>query len=150
MNNDKRRTLRQLLKYALVGCMNTLLTLCVIFVCKSILGVNVYVSNALGYIAGLINSFLWNRRWVFRSNGRMRREAVHFFTGFVVCYFIQFAVVWLLNQSWFGKTEYHLFAGIVVSGYGIATLVGNVAYTLSNFAYNKLVTFKKPEENAVS
>lgn len=140
--SNKRRTIKQLLKYAIVGCMNTLLTLCVIFLCKSVLGVNVYVSNALGYIAGLINSFLWNRRWVFHSSGRVRREAMHFLTGFLVCYAIQFLVVWLINQSWFGKTEYEILAGFVVSGYGIATLVGNVAYTLSNFVYNKLVTFK--------
>ena len=42
-------------KYCTVGALNTLLTLGVIFVCKSVLGVNPYVSNALGYVAGLIN-----------------------------------------------------------------------------------------------
>lgn len=142
MDNKKHRTLGQLIKYALVGCMNTLLTLCVIFLCKSILGVNAYVSNALGYIIGLINSFLWNRKWVFHSNGSISREAIVFLCGFAVCYIIQFAVVWALNQSSFGKLEFDL-GIIVVSGYGVATLLGNVAYTLSNFVYNKLLTFKK-------
>ena len=71
MSIDRRKTLVQLAKYLLVGVMNTLITLVVIFVCKIYLHVNPYVSNALGYLAGLINSFLWNRRWVFRSNGKM-------------------------------------------------------------------------------
>lgn len=142
MKNNKRQTLGQLIKYALVGCMNTMLTLCVIFLCKSVLGVNAYVSNALGYVVGLINSFLWNRKWVFRSNGSISREAIVFLSGFAVCYLVQFAVVWVLNQSSFGKLEFDL-GIVVVSGYGVATLIGNVAYTLSNFVYNKLLTFKK-------
>ena len=56
MNNNA--PIIQLIKYAIVGVMNTLITLGVIFVCKSILGVNPYVSNALGYVAGLLNSFI--------------------------------------------------------------------------------------------
>lgn len=131
----------QLLKYGVVGVMNTLITLGVIFVCKSLLGVNPYVSNALGYVAGLVNSFLWNRTWVFRSHGRISRQAIHFFVGFCVCYALQFLVVWLLNQSSFGDLEFDII-GFVISGYGIATLIGNVVYTLCNFVYNRIVTFK--------
>lgn len=137
-----RKTMIQLVKYLVVGVMNTLITLFVIFACKTWLQVNPYVSNAIGYVAGLINSFLWNRTWVFRSNGKMTRQAVVFLTGFCVCYAIQFMVVWLLNQSWFGHTQYMLLPGVFVTGYGIATLIGNVCYTLSNFVYNRLVTFK--------
>ncbi len=143
MNLNAKSPIVQLMKYAVVGVMNTMLTLCIIFLCKSVFGVNEYVSNALGYVAGLINSFLWNRRWVFRStDGGMNRQAVKFFLGFCICYAVQFAVVWLMNQSWFGETLYTLPGGWVISGYGIATLVGNVCYTLCNFVYNRLVTFK--------
>lgn len=143
-----KKTLVQFIKYALVGVMNTLLTLGMIFLCKSVFGVNDYVSNAVGYIVGLMNSFMWNRNWVFRSNGGLTRQATHFLLGFCVCYFIQFMVVWLINQSWFGKTQYTLLWGFVISGYGIATLVGNVCYTLSNFIYNRLITFR--EKNAAT
>ncbi len=52
------RTVVQFLKYAIVGVMNTIITLGVIFVCKSLLGVNDYVSTALGYVAGVLNSFI--------------------------------------------------------------------------------------------
>lgn len=57
----KRDSLLQLVKYGVVGCLNTALTLGIIFVCKSFLGVDEYLSNALGYVAGFVNSFLWNR-----------------------------------------------------------------------------------------
>lgn len=146
MNID-RNAIIQFVKYAIVGCFNTLITLGVIYVCKSHLGVNDYVSNALGYAAGLINSFIWNKRWVFRSRGGARREMALFLIGFAVCYALQFLVVWLLNQSAFGDTLYDL-GFFVISGYGIATLAGNVVYTLANFAYNRLVTFHTASSEA--
>lgn len=143
LNMNKKRTLGQLIKYAIVGCINTILTLGVIFVCKSLLGVNEYVSNGIGYVVGIINSFLWNRSWVFNSrDGHMRSQAVRFLAGFFICYAIQLLIVWLINKSWFGETQYNIL-GFVLSGYGVATLIGNVAYTLCNFIYNKIFTFKK-------
>lgn len=134
--------MKQFVKYAIVGVMNTLLTLGVIFLCKSVFGFNPYVSNALGYAIGLINSFMWNRSWVFKAaDGRISRQAIKFITGFAVCYAVQFAVVWLLNQSSFGTLEWDIM-GFSLSGYGVATLIGNVAYTVCNFVFNRLITFK--------
>ena len=141
INHDK--AIVQLAKYAVVGVMNTLLTLAVIFVCKSVLGVNPYVSNALGYIVGLINSFLWNRSWVFRRrDGKLSRQAVLFLIGFAVCYGLQLFTVWILNQSSFGDIEVAIL-GFTLSGYGIATLIGNVVYTGCNFVFNRLFTFSR-------
>lgn len=100
------------------------------------------VSNAIGYVAGVINSFLWNKTWVFRSKNGYLREAVKFFIGFLVCYGVQFLTVWLLSyQSPLADFEIVLL-GFVLSGYGIATLIGNVVYTVVNFVYNRAVTFK--------
>lgn len=137
----RRGMLLQLIRFGIVGVINTLLTLTVIFVCKSLLGVNIYVANALGYGVGLLNSFVWNKRWVFKSDGRYRREAVKFLVGFAVCYLAQFAVVYVLSSSNFVTVEVSVL-GFVISGYGIATLIGNVMYTLCNFIYNRLVTFR--------
>ncbi len=142
MNLNSQSPIIQFAKYAIVGVMNTLLTLIVIFLCKSVFGINAYVSNAIGYIVGVINSFIWNRQWVFRSNGALSRQAVHFIIGFLVCYAVQFLVVWTLNQFVLKDVELHIVV-MTLSGYGIATLIGNVCYTLCNFVYNRLVTFKK-------
>lgn len=131
----------QFVKYCIVGALNTMVCLGVIFVCKSLVGVNPYLSNILGYAAGLINSFLWNKQWVFRTHGGYSREALRFLAGFALCYVMQLAVVFALNTSPFGKFEVGIF-GFVLSGYGIATLLGNVVYTLANYVYNRLVTFR--------
>jgi putative flippase GtrA len=138
---SRKAHVTQFIKYCCVGVINTLVCLGVIFLCKSVFGINQYVSNAIGYVCGVINSFLWNKQWVFKSNGKYTGEAIKFVIGFAICYALQFVVVWALSQSDFGKQEFNIY-GFVISGYGIATLLGNVVYTLANFVYNKLVAFK--------
>ena len=138
-----KKTLIQFIKYGLVGCLNTGITLAVIFVCKSLLNVNPYIANILGYTAGLINSFLWNKSWVFKSKNGYRSEAMKFLLGFGICYAIQLLVVYLLNTSALGPQQWCIFGMFTLSGYGIATLIGNVAYTLVNFIYNRMVTFRQ-------
>ena len=56
--NIKNIVVIQFAKYFLVGVMNTLITFILIFVCKTFLGINEYVSNGIGYVGGLINSFI--------------------------------------------------------------------------------------------
>jgi putative flippase GtrA len=124
----------------MVGVLNTLVTLVVIYVCN-LLGVNQYVSNALGYICGVINSFLWNKSWVFKSKGGYSKEAIKFLCGFGICYALQFLTLWLLNQTVLNDFKYEIY-NYTITGYGIATLIGNVVYTLANYVYNRFITFK--------
>lgn len=133
----------QLIKYGIVGLMNTLVTIVVIFVCKAILGVNPWVSNALGYIAGVINSFLWNKKWVFKSHNGYISEALKFLVGFLPCYLVQFATVWLLTECTpLGDMTWTI-CGFTFGGYGVATLIGMVVYTIANFLYNRHITFRE-------
>lgn len=137
--SEKHEKAVQFIKYCLVGVLNTLVTFGVIYLCKSLLEWNLYLSNALGYIAGVTNSFMCNKQWVFHSKGGYVREALKFLGGFLICYALQFSVVWMLTQS-YGDYDF-MIMGIVLSGYGIATVLGNVLYTLANFVYNRMVTF---------
>lgn len=143
-SGGRRDEAGRFIRYCLVGVLNTLVTLCTIFICKSLFGVNEYVSNAIGYVAGVLNSFLWNRQWVFRSDGRMLAEGFRFFVGFAICYVLQFAAVVALNTTALGMLQFRLF-GFVISGYGVATISGCVVYTLSNFIFNRLVTFRRAQ-----
>ncbi len=143
MNFKQKKNLIQFVKYALVGVLNTLLTLGLIFLCKSVFGIDQMLSNAIGYVAGFINSFLWNKTWVFRSKKGYAKEAAKFLVGFLVCYGIQFLAVWLLSyRSPLEDVEINIL-GFVLSGYGIATLIGNVVYTMANFVYNRTITFRQ-------
>lgn len=137
----KATELLRFLRYCIVGAINTAITLGVIYLCHSILGWGEYLSNVIGYIAGLINSFLWNRAWVFRAQGSRLRQALRFALGFALCYGLQLAVVYALCHTALSAIELHL-PYITLTGYAIATLIGNITYTLLNYLYNKYITFR--------
>lgn len=142
MINNRRIAVIQFVKYALVGVMNTLVTLIVIYVTKSFLGIKPMGANAIGYVCGLINSFIWNKTWVFRSQKDFKREALKFMVGFGLCYLLQFVIVWALTyRTPLGEMQW-VIAGMTFSGYAVATLAGNVGYTVANFIFNRTVTFK--------
>ena len=137
---NSRRNI-QFLKFIIVGGINTAVTLLVIMLCKSVIGIDPYLSNALGYLAGISNSFLWNRGWVFNSHGKMPAEAVKFFIGCGICYLIQLCFVWgATTLSPLGAMLWQI-GGFTLSGYGAATVIGMCIYTLCNFVYNRHVAF---------
>jgi putative flippase GtrA len=68
---------RQLIRFAIVGCTNTALSWCA-FALLASLGVQPLVASAIAWILGALNSYLLNRRWTFRSSGRYAPEAVRF------------------------------------------------------------------------
>lgn len=134
--------LTQFLRFIAVGVINTLVTLVVIFLCKSLLNINPYLSNLIGYIAGVVNSFIWNRTWVFHSHGRYTAEAIRFLLGWAICYTLQFLLVWALNTHTSLATLLLPIGSFTLSGYGIATLIGMIFYTLANYIYNRTIAFR--------
>ena len=139
--NEAKRTFIQLVKYGIIGVSNTLITLIVFYIINTWMGMGYAIANTIGYILGLINSFVWNRTWVFRSGGNLWREAGLFLLGFLICYGLQMgASQWLLSTSlheielsWFPMKN---------TGENIIMCLSMVVYTLANYAYNRFVTFK--------
>ena len=56
------KTVRQAIKYGIVGVSNTLITALVIWVMMKGLHCSDVLSNVVGYIAGVVNSFIWNKQ----------------------------------------------------------------------------------------
>lgn len=132
----------QFLKFIIVGGINTMVCLGAIFVCKSLLGINPYLSNAIGYALGVLNSFVWNRQWVFHADGNIGRQMLKFFIGFGICYGLQFVALWgLVNLSPLAVMEWDI-KGFTLSGYGVATLMSMCVYTICNFIYNRAIAFR--------
>ncbi len=145
----------QLIKYGLVGVMNTLITAAVIWLIMR-LGYQVIhddtassaaisVSNFFGYLAGLINSFIWNRNWTFKSQKSWKKEFLVFVGVFLLSYIPQLLLVNLLNKyAHFPAIDFDLFGfHIFITHSYICQLIGVVFYTLLNFLLNKYLTFKK-------
>lgn len=144
MKQNTKTTAVQLIKYGLVGVSNSLITLIVIFVCNELLGMKLMLADVIGYIAGVVNSFIWNKTWVFKShNHRLRYEMTLFAVGFLLCFGLQFLTVLVLRNP-MKALEISLFgiSSDVVGEYA-AVCIGMVVYTLSNFIFNRCLTFRK-------
>lgn len=129
MINKNKTTLIQAVKYGLVGISNTLITALVIAILLKGFGCSDFVSNSLGYIAGVVNSFVWNKKWTFQSEHSWGRSAIRFGIAFAVCYVLQYCLVLLLNKHTTIDTLYNHYIGMIF-------------YTAINFVANKLYTFR--------
>lgn len=124
----KRKEVVRLAKFVVVGVMNTAVTY-VVYVVLRALGVGIDGANLCGYVVGVVNSFLWNRRWVFHAgDGCALRQAAVFVLGFALCYGVQWCAL----------------RGLLTVGVGeyVAQLLAMCVYTGLNFLYNRLLTFR--------
>ncbi len=119
----------QFVKFGIVGVSNTLLTAATIWILMKIFHFSDYSSNIIGYIIGLINSFIWNRKWTFASNSKLSSTIFKFMVVFAISYLIQLGNLYLLLH--FTKIDSY-----------VCQLMSIVVYTCFNFLLNKFYTFK--------
>ncbi|MFL0194758.1 GtrA family protein [Clostridium sp. WILCCON 0269] len=67
--------LKALSRFSVTGVLNTLIDFCVFTICESLFGIHYTISQVLGYSFGVINSFIFNRKWTFE--GKASDKEVH-------------------------------------------------------------------------
>lgn len=144
-----KQTTIQLLKYGVIGISNTLITLAVFYIVNTLCGLPYSVANVAGYVLGLINSFIWNRNWVFKTKRNLLREAALFAVGFFICFGLQFATsLYLLNFTVFAQEiRVEWLPPMKNLSNNIVMCLSMVVYTLSNYCYNRFVTFRQKHPN---
>ena len=149
----KTESSRQIVKYGLIGILNTLLTTVVIWSLLYILMDEsnneptyavMFIANFVGYLVGIINSFILNRNWTFKNKSNWKVSLLRFLIAFVLCYCLQLGVVLGLNSIW-GAREYEIgfnqYSFTLTSAY-FSQLIGIVVYSILNFLLNKYYTFR--------
>ena len=71
LDREKLEEFKKLIKFAVTGAANTLIDLAVFTVLVQFLSWNTYFSKGISYTAGMLNSYLVNRKWTFRSKARL-------------------------------------------------------------------------------
>ena len=142
---ELRKTGIQLFKYGVIGVMNTLITLLTFYLLNTWAGAPYGVANIVGYVLGVLNSFLWNRSWVFKTHDNIGRQALLFGCGFAACWLLQAGVSLLLLEGLGWKNlpvDIIPLVPMEKAGQNIVMVVSMAVYTLTNYAYNRLVTFR--------
>jgi putative flippase GtrA len=120
----------QLLKFGLVGGVNTFVHYVIFVFLFRIVGAEMMVSSAIGYLAGLVNSFFLNRKWTFKVEGKnQRQEFVKFFCVNILSLALNLLLLKILVSVFVILPE-------------IAQLLAIFASLVVNFAGNKWWTFR--------
>lgn len=147
--SNAKKTIIQLFKYGVIGVMNTLITAISFYLLNTWLRVPYGAANIIGYVLGVINSFIWNRNWVFKTKKNVKREALLFGLGFFICWILQGGVSLLLLEGFGWKNlpvDTIPFLPMENAGQNIVMVISMVVYTIANYVYNRTVTFKQNEE----
>ena len=145
--NMKIKIIEQVFKFGVVGVANTLLTLLVIWGMTKWGGCDEIISNATGYVIGLINSYIFNRIWTFKSSVGWKQSAIRFFMVFAICYVFQLIMLLILNHFCPENPPLYAFFSPLLHVFKIDPPFYNqmfamVFYTMLNFIINKFYTFK--------
>jgi putative flippase GtrA len=132
------------IKYNIIGVLNTLITLAVVWVLHQMLDWNLELSNLLGFVAGGINSYLCNRIWNFKSRNLKRTEIVRFVLVFLFSYAVNLLVLEgaayaLSNAAW--CAGFAAWISQFMKPTYFANVVANVVYVLVSFTLYKRWVF---------
>ncbi|GKH49756.1 hypothetical protein CE91St46_08670 [Eubacteriales bacterium] len=83
---------RTILKFLIVGVVNTLFGTAVMFSLYNLAGCSYWISSAANYILGSILSFFLNKYFTFQNKERSWRQVVRFTVNIAACYLVAYGV----------------------------------------------------------
>lgn len=130
----------QLIRFGLVGVMNTLIGSGVMFFCYNALHFGYWFSSAMNYIVGSIFSYFANKYFTFQSEERSVREIVRFILNISVCYFVAYGIAEPLVRNFLEIMSWKMDRSIYEQ---IAMVAGMCLFVVLNFIGQKLLVFRK-------
>ncbi|RAX51809.1 polysaccharide synthesis protein GtrA [Helicobacter sp. 16-1353] len=116
------------IKYLIVGIINTLFGFGIIFILMYY-GLLPEIANFIGYLCGIILSFILNKYFTFKSNNHIRKEFFRFLISMGIAYAINLIIL-IISYRYFLINEY------------VSQIIAGVFYTLSGYILSKLYAFR--------
>lgn len=110
----------KLIKFVLVGVVNTLVGMAIMFGLYNLAGCSYWVSSAANYILTSILSYILNKTFTFGNKDNVGSTAVRFALNIAVCYLLAYgiakpAVNWMLSDASVSlRDNCSMFAGMVL------------------------------------
>lgn len=120
-------------RFILIGTLNAVVTIIIIWICMHPFNLDYRVSNVIGYILGQIHNFLWSKYWVFANEENKERNTIRQAIMFIIAFGSAFTAQYLFMISmvnFFGMNEFW------------TQWLGLIVFGAVNFTMNKIVTFK--------
>ncbi|PLT35590.1 GtrA family protein [Bacillus sp. V5-8f] len=135
LENCLKRT-NSFTRFLLVGVLNTLVGLSLIFILLNLAGFNYWAATFIGNGTGAIVSFLLNRAFTFQSGVSFKKGGPLFFMVIISCYFSSYAI-----SEWISSNIHSQM--LPISQQHLAVALGTCIYTVSNFTGQKFIVFSK-------
>jgi len=89
---------KQISRFIFVGILNTIVGYGAYFI---LLYLNIYYMLALiiMYVIGVAHSFIWNKKWTFRSMGSTRNEGIKFVSVYCIAFLINLIILALFVEG---------------------------------------------------
>ncbi len=129
------------LKFLLVGVVNTLFGTAVMFGCYNLLHLSYWISSAANYVFGSLLSYFLNKHFTFKNKETGWRPIVKFTVNILVCYGLAYGAAKPLTAYLFS------FASKSVQE-NAAMLAGMCFFVVLNYFGQRFFAFAKPGEKA--
>jgi putative flippase GtrA len=124
----------RIIKFFIVGGINTLLTLSTFYLLNKIIGVNYVISTILGYSIGILNSYILNKHWTFQdSDKKVFFQLIRFISVNVISLGINLLVMYILVDRLFIDS---MLSQVIATGFS----------TISNFLGSRMLVFRYSSE----
>ena len=125
-----------LFRFAIVGVINTVIGMGIMFGLYNLAGCSFWVSTAANYILTSILSYFLNKYFTFKNEGRSLLQALGFAFNIAACYLIANGAAKPLTAFVLSGVDEKLRENI-------AMLVGQVMFSALNYLGQRLIVFKK-------
>jgi putative flippase GtrA len=128
------RLTKEFLKFAIVGLINTVIHLIVLFILTEFFSIWYVLSSLIAFLVAVTNSFIMNTLWTFRKNIK-HKTVMKYWKFFIV------SVITALFNLFF----LYIFTEFVGLWYMLSQFIAIVLTLMMNFIGNKFWTFKEDE-----
>lgn len=125
-----------MIKFILVGIVNTAVGMGTMFICYNFFHLSYWISSASNYVVGSIVSYFLNKYFTFQNKSKSMKTVAKFIINITVCYLVAYGVAKPLAIWAFSSFE----KGIQDN---IAMLAGSVFFVGLNYIGQRFWTFKE-------
>ena len=136
MNTIKFLLRSDIVRFGLVGCINTLVGFAIMFGLYNLAGCSYWLSSAANYILTSILSFFLNKYFTFRNHSTDKGQILRFALSIGICYLLAYGmakplVTWVLHDA----------APVIRDN--VAMLTGAVLFTVCNYLGQRFFAFRQ-------
>lgn len=130
----------KLLRFLIVGVINTLVGMAIMFGLYNLAHCSYWVSSAANYVLTSILSFFLNKYFTFQNKEQSLSQVLRFALNIAVCYGVAYGVAKPLCRALLAN------ASVTVRD-NVSMLVGMVLFTGLNYLGQRFFAFKSEEES---